>query len=324
MPELSHIAIPQFAPVQDTFVDRILQLPHAPDRTVYTVYAKATSAAPGSRRVGFALSEYATEWFTRGIRWRFDEDQSEYSLFVRFVLLDGIERLEYPVTPGVPSPWFALPEPATKDEPVTQLCCAPPLAHQTTRYHFRARLAGGGDIDPIIVVTPINGKGDGDGDGDGDGEHAEMSAPCGATTETARVEAPIDELLLLGEGAAFTIEVKISNDGPMFSLPPSPIDPDPPDFPGGVQWGASKAAPAATLTFQFPLDEILKLQSASPGLSFSLVAIHNGIGTQTCHLSAPAQTQTFDFDVLTPGGDVIEGVYDPIIVVTPINGRITP
>jgi hypothetical protein len=318
MTELVHIAIPQFVPAPNTFVDRFLQLPDAPDQTIYTVYARANPDGTGPRRVGFALTEHATEWCTRGVRWRFHDDQSEYSLFLRFVLLDGIEELVYPLRTALRHPWLSARVPPTPDGPAVQLGCAPPVKQQTTRYHFRARLARGEYVDPIIIVTPINGT----GDGDDDAARGPGLAALDDGAPGALVDPPVELVLPLGEGDAFTVDVKISTDGPMFSLPPTPIDPDPDQVPGGVQWSASKQFPAATLTFQFPIDEISRLQSKSPGLIFSLVAIRNGQGFQTCLLTAPTEpvTETFHFDVFTAGGTVAHGVYDPIIIVTPING----
>jgi hypothetical protein len=315
MTELAHIA----TPAQDAaLIHRYLKLPRQGNRTVYTVYAKAidpSTQPDGKPRVAFAREPNATEWFTRGIKWKFAPDEVEYGLFLNFVLLEGIEELELTDRPTPPY-WFSstwAPEPGSS---LHQLCCTPLIAGHKARYHFRARLSGGVKVDPVIVVNPINTTGDGDDDEDDDaGEYMRvpLAALDGGRATVGRVTD--DNYLVLTDGNAFTVNVKISNNGPVFSLAGQV---NPPEFPGGVSWFPTKSFGSVTLTFTYVTTVITSLTPITTGLTFSQA----GTGTQHTNLltapSPPNPANNYHFDVNTPTG-VIRGSFDPVIVVNPIN-----
>jgi hypothetical protein len=327
MMELAQIAAKQTSGGQYSVNHRALKLPRTrPSTTFYTVYARAIdpkTQGDGASRVGFALEENATEWYTRGVRWKFEPDEIEYGLFICFVLVDGIEELELPKRPDGPPFWFSTTWTPSSRTLANQMCCTPLVPNTKTRYHFRAKLTSGEYVDPIIIVNPINSIGDADKDDVDDDEHDRLSLATVHDTRTGsagreRVLSipPADLLLPLPEGGAFTVDVKISNDGPVFSLPPSPPNPQ---FLGGVTWTASKTFPGVTLTFQFPTVEITRLLSTSHGLTFSQPIIVGHRTLQTCHLTATSAPVQYSFDVMTPSGTTVRGIYDPIIIVNPIN-----
>ena len=310
MTELAHIATRQYHGAEDTIIDRYLELPEGePYRTAYTVYARATepSTEGDNPRVCFALERDATEWYTRGVRWGFREDEADYGLFLGFVLLDGIAELAPPRHPGASPMWFStLLAPGSA---VDQLCCAPPRPGERTRYHFRARLSRGGYVDPVIVVHPINTMGDED-------DHAEpvrlsLAAPRADHAHRSVVRAATDPNLPLG--GSFTVNVTLLNGKPVFSLPPTLNNMSPPQFSGGVEWGPSMGIPGVTITFQYQSTQILSLSSTQ--FTFSGQTTSGTTVVQSCSFVASSAPQSPSFTVNLATGEH----YDPVIVIHPIN-----
>jgi hypothetical protein len=321
MTELAQIAPEQTPEAQHSIVHDYLKLSRTmPFTTYYTVYARAVDPdTDGISRVAFALEQNATEWHTRGVKWKFRPDEVEYGLFLCFVLVEGIEELALPKQPVASPFWFSTTWIPSSTPLVNQMCCTPLVPDKKTRYHFRAKLTSGSYVDPKIIVSPINNTGEDDDEDDADDrDRLSLTALDGGRASTGR-SALEDLLVPLPVGGAFTVNVKISNDGPLFSVPPSPTNPNPPQLPGGVTWTASKGFPGVSLTFQFPTVQIFKLESTTAGLTFSQGVIVGSNTQQSCQLTATAVSVTYCFDVVTPSGQIVRGVFDPKIIINPIN-----
>jgi hypothetical protein len=139
----------------DSETDDCLVLPRG--ATPKTVYVK-----PVAQVAGFALEAAAPVWHTKGVSWEFSADETEYGLFITFVLLPGIVELELSDLVGAPPFWFSEKWVPLLGAHANELCCAPVVAKATTTYSFIVKLASGVRHDPKIVVTPFPGDGDGD------------------------------------------------------------------------------------------------------------------------------------------------------------------
>jgi hypothetical protein len=134
-----------------------LILPSTDGAVPKTVYVKDLTVDADNPTAGFALEETATEWHTAGVSWEFHPEDVQYGLFINFVLLGPVEKLQLPPPlPGAATFWFSEEWTLRPSEQKNQWSCAPLVARKQTTYNFLVKLPSGSH-DPKIVVKPFPG-----------------------------------------------------------------------------------------------------------------------------------------------------------------------